>query len=101
MRRRRARARSSVTLAAALLLTQPRGFFVLEQGWTEPIAVMMLAVTVFGMSRKRAVAAWAGGLLNVLLPALHYGVPVVAQKVEKFDPGEAYALMARMSVRGV
>ena len=34
--------------------------------------------------------AWAGGLLNVLLPALHYGVPVVAQKVEKFDPGEAY-----------
>jgi acetyl-CoA synthetase len=43
--------------------------------------------------------AWAGGLLNVLLPALHYGVPVVAQKVEKFDPGEACALMARMSVR--
>jgi acetyl-CoA synthetase len=43
--------------------------------------------------------AWAGGLLNVLLPALRYGVPVVAQKVEKFDPGEAYALMARMGVR--
>ena len=43
--------------------------------------------------------AWAGGLLNVLLPALRYGVPVVAQKVEKFDPGEAYALMTRMSVR--
>ena len=43
--------------------------------------------------------AWAGGLLNVLLPALHYGVPVVAQKFEKFDPEEAYALMARMSVR--
>jgi acetyl-CoA synthetase len=43
--------------------------------------------------------AWAGGLLNVLLPALHYGVPVVAQKFEKFDPEEAYALMARMNVR--
>jgi acetyl-CoA synthetase len=43
--------------------------------------------------------AWAGGLLNVLLPALHYGVPVVAQKLEKFDPEEAYALMARMKVR--
>jgi acetyl-CoA synthetase len=43
--------------------------------------------------------AWAGGLLNVLLPALHYGVPVVAQKLEKFDPEEAYALMARMRVR--
>ena len=32
----------------------------------------------------------------MLLPALHYGVPVVAQKLEKFDPEEAYALMVRM-----
>ena len=43
--------------------------------------------------------AWAGGLLNVLLPALHYGVPVVAQRFEKFDPEEAFALMARIGVR--
>jgi acetyl-CoA synthetase len=43
--------------------------------------------------------AWAGGLLNVLLPALHYGVPVVAHKFEKFDPEKAYALMARTGVR--
>ncbi len=38
--------------------------------------------------------AWAGGLLNVLLPGLHYGVPVVARRFERFDPEEAYALMA-------
>jgi acetyl-CoA synthetase len=43
--------------------------------------------------------AWAGGLLDALLPCLHYGVPVVAQKSEKFDPEEAFALMARMGVR--
>jgi acetyl-CoA synthetase len=43
--------------------------------------------------------AWAGGLLNVLLPGLHYGVPVVAARHEKFDPQEAYALMAKMAVR--
>ena len=43
--------------------------------------------------------AWAGGLLNVLLPALHYGIPVVAHKFEKFDPEQAYALMAQMGVR--
>src|SRR6478736_3245580 len=43
--------------------------------------------------------AWAGGLLNVLLPGLHYGVPVVAQRFEKFDPGEAFALMAKLAVR--
>jgi acetyl-CoA synthetase len=43
--------------------------------------------------------AWAGGLLNVLLPGLHYGVPVVAQRLEKFDPEEAFALLARLEVR--
>ena len=43
--------------------------------------------------------AWAGGLLNVLLPGLHYGVPVVARRFEKFDPEEAFALMARAGIR--
>ncbi|HEX8664531.1 MAG TPA: acyl-CoA synthetase [Beijerinckiaceae bacterium] len=43
--------------------------------------------------------AWAGGLLNVLLPGLHFGVPVVARKSEKFDPEEAFRLMADMGVR--
>src|SRR5262249_33244430 len=43
--------------------------------------------------------AWAGGLLNVLLPGLYYGVPVVARKFEKFDAEEAYALMAQTGVR--
>jgi acetyl-CoA synthetase len=43
--------------------------------------------------------AWAGGLLNVLLPGLYYGVPVVARRFEKFDPEEAFALMAGAGVR--
>jgi acetyl-CoA synthetase len=43
--------------------------------------------------------AWAGGLLNVLLPALHFGVPVVARKFERFDPEEALRLMADLKVR--
>jgi acetyl-CoA synthetase len=43
--------------------------------------------------------AWAGGLLNVLLPGLHYGVPVVARKLDRFDPDQAFALMADLDVR--
>jgi acetyl-CoA synthetase len=43
--------------------------------------------------------AWAGGLLNVLLPSLHFGVPVVAKKFDKFDADDAFALMAEMEVR--
>jgi acetyl-CoA synthetase len=33
------------------------------------------------------------------LPSLYHGVPVVARKVEKFDPEEAFALMAKAGVR--
>jgi acetyl-CoA synthetase len=43
--------------------------------------------------------AWAGGLLNCLLPGLLYGVPVVAHRFERFDPEEGFAVMARMGVR--
>ncbi|HXW23307.1 MAG TPA: acyl-CoA synthetase [Xanthobacteraceae bacterium] len=43
--------------------------------------------------------AWAGGLLDVLLPSLHHGVAVVARRFDKFDPDEAFALMARTNVR--
>ena len=43
--------------------------------------------------------AWAGGLLDVLLPSLHHGVPVVARKFDKFDPEEAFAFMASTGLR--
>lgn len=43
--------------------------------------------------------AWAGGLLNVLLPGLLLGVPVVSSQAQKFDPELAYRIMAEMNVR--
>ena len=43
--------------------------------------------------------AWIGGLLDVLLPSLYFGVPVLAHRTRKFDPEEAFALMARHGVR--
>jgi acetyl-CoA synthetase len=43
--------------------------------------------------------AWAGGLLDCLLPSLKCGVPVVARKFDKFDPDDAFALMAKTKVR--
>ncbi len=45
--------------------------------------------------------AWAGGLLDVLLPGLHFGVPVVARRFDKFDPERAFAFMATHGVRNV
>ncbi len=43
--------------------------------------------------------AWAGGLLNALLPCLRSGVPVVAHRFEKFDPEKAFSLMSNLGVR--
>ncbi|MBP2232110.1 acetyl-CoA synthetase [Azospirillum agricola] len=43
--------------------------------------------------------AWIGGLLDVLLPAWHHGVTVVSHRFEKFDPEEAFRLLAEFGVR--
>ncbi len=40
-------------------------WFVIEQGWTEPIAVFALALTVFLLSRSPVAAGWAGGIFVV------------------------------------
>ena len=43
--------------------------------------------------------AWIGGLLDVLMPALHHGVPVVAHRFTKFTGEAAFDLMRRHGVR--
>jgi acetyl-CoA synthetase len=43
--------------------------------------------------------AWAGGLLNCLLPSLILGVPVVSSPAQKFDPELAFRIMAETGVR--
>ena len=45
--------------------------------------------------------AWAGGLLNGLLPSLSLGIPVVARKFEKFDPHDAWQLIADLKIRNI
>ena len=43
--------------------------------------------------------AWIGGLLDVLMPALHHGIPVVAHRFAKIDPQRAATLMRDHQVR--
>ena len=42
--------------------------------------------------------AWAGGLLNALLPSLFHGIPVVFGPFRRFHPEGAFALMAGAGV---
>jgi len=49
------------TWAAALFLFTPRAFFVLEQGWTEPLVVFTLVLTAFVALRRPGWLPWALG----------------------------------------
>ncbi|UCG16228.1 MAG: acyl-CoA synthetase [Phycisphaerales bacterium] len=43
--------------------------------------------------------AWIGGLIDVLFPSLHHGIPVVAHRARKFDPEAAFDFIARHGIR--
>lgn len=57
-----ARSHRLAPLAACLLLTTPRLFYVFEQGWTEPLVIGLVAVTVRLLDRAPARVGWAMGL---------------------------------------
>lgn len=45
--------------------------------------------------------AWIGGLIDVLLPSLHHGVPVLTYRAAKFDPEETFAIIETHGVRNI
>jgi len=45
--------------------------------------------------------AWIGGMMDVLMPALHHGVPVVACRFKKFEPQLAFELIEKHQIRNL
>lgn len=45
--------------------------------------------------------AWIGGLMDLAMPCLYYGVPLVSLRMRKFDAAAAWALIARLRVRNL
>lgn len=43
--------------------------------------------------------AWIGGLIDVLFPSWHHGIPVLAHRAKKFDPEEAFHLIEKYRIR--
>lgn len=43
--------------------------------------------------------AWIGGLMDMAVPCLYYGVPLVAHRFARFDPAEAWALIRDHGIR--
>ena len=42
--------------------------------------------------------AWIGGLMDLAMPCLYFGVPLVANRMRKFDPAAAYDMIAREKI---
>lgn len=42
--------------------------------------------------------AWIGGLMDMAVPCLYYGVPLIAHRMRKFDPEVAWSLIAGQRV---
>ncbi len=42
--------------------------------------------------------AWVGGIFDSLYPCLHYGVPILAYRDSKFDPGKALHMLNKYGV---
>ena len=45
--------------------------------------------------------AWIGGLYDVVMPALAHGMPVVAFRTPRFDPEQAFGVIASAGIRNV
>jgi len=45
--------------------------------------------------------AWMGGLCNIAMPCLRFGVPLLSHRMERFDPERAFWLIERFGVRNV
>ncbi len=78
-------------LATAVLLFTPRMFFVLEQGWTEPFGVALLALVTLAATRR---SRWLPLALGLLLAWKQYTVlflPLAALLVPRPFHWRAYA----------
>ncbi len=43
--------------------------------------------------------AWIGGLFDVLLPAWHFGIPVISYRSQKFDPEFTFDLISKLEIK--
>ena len=69
-------------MAAALYLTTPRMFFVLEQSWTEPFLVLGVSALVFAGCRHSRLTPWLFGAFVAMKQYLVFALPAAWLLVE-------------------
>jgi hypothetical protein len=78
-----ARPRGLGLIAAALYLTMPRIFFVLEQSWTEPFLVLGVSALVFAACRRSRVTPWLFGAFIALKQYQLLAIPAAWLLIER------------------
>lgn len=84
-------------LAAALVLFNPRAFFVVEQGWTEPLLVMLAAGVAWAAVRRPAVLPFAAGALVV---SKQYGIVMAPLLGLVADRSSRRAVLRQVAIAG-
>ena len=77
-----ARPRGVGLVAAALYLTTPRIFFVLEQSWTEPFLVLGVSALVFAACRRSRLVPWLFGAFVALKQYLVFALPAAVLLID-------------------
>jgi hypothetical protein len=89
-------------IAAALYLTMPRTFFVLEQSWTEPILVLGLAAVVFAACRHSRAVPWLFGAFIALKQYLVFALLAAPLLVPSpRDRRQLLTLLTKAAIVGV
>ena len=88
-------------IAAALYLTTPRLFFVLEQSWTEPFVVLGAALVVVAACRVPRLTPWIFGAFVAIKQYLVFALPAALLLVRRRDgAGGVVGLLARGAIVG-
>jgi hypothetical protein len=88
-------------IAAALYLTTPRIFFVLEQSWTEPFLVLGVAAVTYASCRRSRLLPWLFGAFIALKQYLVFALPTLLFLVEApRDRRRVWAFLARAAAVG-
>ena len=96
-----ARPRGLGLVAAALFLTTPRIFFVLEQSWTEPFLVLGISAVIFAACRQRRLVPWLFGAFIALKQYLVFALPAAVLLVESpIDRRKLVTFLAKAAILG-
>lgn len=93
-----ARPGTTGVLAAAVFLLTPRTFFILEHGWTEPFAVLLLALTAFAAVRFAAWLPWTVAALMSIKQYMLLGTVALLLAVPREDFAQRVRRIAAIAI---